>query len=728
MIFLLNTTKSNFLDAALDMARVKKPRGILLLVFVFLIIVFLPNLTHASFIGASAVDRPGSTLSNGLVAHWTFDGSDMINNVADVSGNSNHGRFIGFTSTSSVQVAGPVGQAFKFDGVSNHYVSVPASVTDFSTSDFSISFWAKFGQAETPNRGVMYKGTYGTRGWGIWRSGGGSGTLSLATKITGGAGYNKSITVDKYPKDEWAHFVWVVDRDNTANSKVYVNGVSQTTTGSIIGVTAMEDIDSLMLGGWSYADEAYFPMDDVRLYSRVLSDSEIRQLYNQNVSKIAATPPKVSSTGLNSGLVGHWTFDGKDLINNVADRSGNGNNGYMTGFTSTSTAVNVGTLGQSLKFDGSNDVVDVKTPASLQISNATISARFKTSNAGSSYRGIILKTRRFNIFLKDNKLAVYDWNVGDAYVSSGTYNDNRWHLVNVVFQTGITNGSSIYVDGQLLGNFTWNVYASGDCYVSIGAQDTNCAGSMGSNFNGLLDDVRVYNRTLSATEIEQLYNQSATKFAATPPKQSSTGLNSGLVGYWTFDGKDLINNVADRSGTGNNGYMTGFTSTSSAVVAGKFGQALYFSGASNSYINVGQNSSLSLGTADFTISFWLNRTPDSCGWIFSNKFQLFYDSSCAIFTFRKSGGTETKISSLPTVNMWVNVIIRRSSGTMTAYYDGVSKTLSAGGTNNDDISNSTLDLYFGHNTNALKSKIDEIRIYSRALSATEIMQLYNMGR
>lgn len=260
---------------------------------------------------------------------------------------------------------------------------------------------------------------------------------------------------------------------------------------------------------------------------------------NINAFTIGKPITIIPSNSLNSGLVGWWTLDGKNLINNVSDTSGNNNHGYMRNFTSTSTAVDMGVIGQSLKLDGSDDIVDIKTPASLLITNATISTRFKTSNAGSSYRGLITKARRFNVFLKDNKLAVFDWNVGDAYLSGGTYNDNKWHTVTVTFQTGVTNGSSIYVDGQFLSNFTWNVYASGNCYVAIGGQDTNCAGLLGSNFNGLLDDARVWNRILSASEVKQIHNQGASKISSVISGLPSTGINSGLLGYWTLDGNKI---------------------------------------------------------------------------------------------------------------------------------------------------------------------------------------------
>ena len=77
-------------------------------------------------------------------------------------------------------------------------------------------------------------------------------------------------------------------------------------------------------------------------------------------------------------------------------------------------------------------------------------------------------------------------------------------------------------------------------------------------FDGSLDDVRIYNRTLSASEVKQLYLQgSSLKQNITPRKGTNTGtysLDSGLVGHWTFDGKDTAwnsNTTQDKSGQGN---------------------------------------------------------------------------------------------------------------------------------------------------------------------------------
>ena len=104
---------------------------------------------------------------------------------------------------------------------------------------------------------------------------------------------------------------------------------------------------------------------------------------------------------------------------------------------------------------------------------------------------------------------------------------------------------------------------------------------------GQIDDVRIYNRALSAAEILNLYRAGSAKVNVSNTAATANGggnLANGLVGgWWTFDGKNMINNVADSSGNGNNGDMIGFTSTSSAVVPGKLGQALKFNGV-NQYV------------------------------------------------------------------------------------------------------------------------------------------------
>jgi hypothetical protein len=98
------------------------------------------------------------------------------------------------------------------------------------------------------------------------------------------------------------------------------------------------------------------------------------------------------------------------------------------------------------------------------------------------------------------------------------------------------------------------------------------------------------------------------------------GLNSGLVGFWSFNQGNMAGTVAyDSSGNGNNGTLTnGPTRT-----IGKIGQSLTFNGASDQYVNAGSASSLddieTQGGGGFTLSAWIyprSNGQNNAGYIF----------------------------------------------------------------------------------------------------------------
>jgi hypothetical protein len=89
---------------------------------------------------SSANLQTGSTLSDGLVGLWTFDGGDVTTVVADRSGQNNNGYFYG-GATSSAKIIGKLGQALNFDGTSN---AVVTSSMDMPGQQISASFWGKF--------------------------------------------------------------------------------------------------------------------------------------------------------------------------------------------------------------------------------------------------------------------------------------------------------------------------------------------------------------------------------------------------------------------------------------------------------------------------------------------------------------------------------------------------------------------------------------------------------
>ena len=75
---------------------------------------------------------------------------------------------------------------------------------------------------------------------------------------------------------------------------------------------------------------------------------------------------------------------------------------------------------------------------------------------------------------------------------------------------------------------SFSAFISPDTYRTLGVGQSGDAVWLGK-----IHDVRVYNRALSATEIKQLYNLGAANVG-----HSNAMISNGLVGYWTFDGKD----------------------------------------------------------------------------------------------------------------------------------------------------------------------------------------------
>ena len=179
-------------------------------------------------------------------------------------------------------------------------------------------------------------------------------------------------------------------------------------------------------------------------------------------------------------------------------------------------------------------------------------------------------------------------------------------------------------------------------------------------------------------------------------------LNTGLVGWWTFDGPKMLTNVADSSGQGNNGYLQGQTSTT--TVPGKLGQALSFDG-SNDYVDRGTGP-----TSVNTIAFWV------------------YSKTTTEYFINLTSTTDY---------IWLNAGTVTATGLVdpTIYVNGVvSSTLSANQWQHVVVTTGTaenasnFDIGRTQDANYLEGNIDDVRVYSRALSAGEIQQLYNMGR
>lgn len=198
------------------------------------------------------------------------------------------------------------------------------------------------------------------------------------------------------------------------------------------------------------------------------------------------------------GLTAHWTFDGGDLITNVKDASGQGNNGFLVGFTSTSSAVSLGMLGQALSFNGSTQYISTSytVPALSSGTSFTWSAWMKL-NSGNSNTVVILGFRNGATWVKLTPTA---FEYGSGSLMSHSIPTGSWvHIVIVKSGSNFTyyqNGASIATasnSGSVVSH-TFFIGADPDF-------------SSDGKFSGTVDDVRVYGRALSAAEVTQMYQQ-----------------------------------------------------------------------------------------------------------------------------------------------------------------------------------------------------------------------------
>ena len=228
---------------------------------------------------------------------------------------------------------------------------------------------------------------------------------------------------------------------------------------------------------------------------------------------------------LSRGLVGCWLFNER-TGNKAFDLSGNANRGTLTNMASPPTAVSgwcPSKFGGGLAFDGSDDYVDCGNDASLNFERTdkfTISAWIKTSQdayqsiytkmeGSTPYRGVIFAVYS-GAFETNGKLVfvIRNNNVGNNHLwghSTNTVIDGNQHFVQLSYDgSSSISGVKLYIDGyeEILTSTQDNLSDTIQTAINanIGARNASTF-----FFNGTIDQARIYNRALSATEIKQIY-------------------------------------------------------------------------------------------------------------------------------------------------------------------------------------------------------------------------------
>jgi hypothetical protein len=240
------------------------------------------------------------------------------------------------------------------------------------------------------------------------------------------------------------------------------------------------------------------------------------------ITAIALTMSHPTHADITSGLVAYYPFNG-----NANDASGNGNNGTVYG--ATLTADRFGNANSAYSFNGVDSIIRVTDNIILQPERITIAA-WINANSPQGWARIVDKYRYnskegYNlIFFPNNNAIRFDiWGSDNNPYSTDTVTtveNNHWHHIAVTYDNSITK---IFYDGILENTITINTPIKHSArYLSIGnGFDDNLSWP----FSGNIDEVRIYNRALTAAEITELYQEGTTKQLTI----TKTGTGNGTV-------------------------------------------------------------------------------------------------------------------------------------------------------------------------------------------------------
>jgi len=264
-----------------------------------------------------------------------------------------------------------------------------------------------------------------------------------------------------------------------------------------------------------------------------------------------------SSSGVNNvkfippdtGLLGHWKMDEpwwNGTPGEVHDSSGNGNNGRGNNFITTT----VGKFGNAGDFDGLTKYLTIFDHPTLEMgaSDFSVGCWFKT---GTMANQMLIDKKHGStggFILRTCGNGTIEYSIEDVTVETNNwvplnYDDNQWHHVMMVRDYG--NKLYLFFDGEEQDNIQDN---TGPLIDSTKNLLFGCRNSpWGQIFNGQIDEVRLFNRHLSHTEVHNIYLNCM-------PKGIYSNLGHGVS--LNHSNNNVINNISISYNNGSGVYLT----------------------------------------------------------------------------------------------------------------------------------------------------------------------------
>jgi hypothetical protein len=641
------------------------------------------------------VDRPGWVSGNDIVFIITGSPGDVRD--ADSWDTNN----------------GPGAATLDFD-----YTTDSATTYDSSTNGFN-------GTPTSTSETSWVPGKYGS-------------ALSLdgtADYIDIGTGPTKVNTIEfwVYPTTTSEHFIdldgsnyisassGTVSATGFSSPTIYVNGVVSTTIVANqwqhIAVTTetAENATDLDIGRLEGTDFLSGIIDDVRIYNYARTSGQIIEDMNAG-HPLGGSPI--------SSMVGYWALD--ELSGQTANDRGFGNNPATLGTSSSAEAADPTwqtpencKINGCLYMDGdghiepgqgvNNDDLDIAGNLSFSfwfnadtvVNDAHMLHTGETGSETEADNDLYLikwDTTSGNDleYCHENSTGTDNCNIFDVNLSTSTW----YHLA--VTRDVSANTVKLFIDGHLRGTYDYTNDPTGGSggETRFGSNDDG-----GNDFTGYMDEIKIYNATLTPAQILIDLNAGSAINFGTGTVEGATAYGGPggdpPVGWWKFDENTGTSTTADSSGNGFTGTLTSITENS--WIPGKYGSALQLDGAAD-FVDIGTGPSTVR-----TISFWTY--PETTT-------EYFIDLNGSDYLSASSGTLDYTGDASETI--YVNGV---SSTTLTAdTWQHITVVLSA------DDNASDLDIGRIETVGLLEGRIDEVKIYDYALNQAQISYDYNRGR
>ena len=202
------------------------------------------------------------------------------------------------------------------------------------------------------------------------------------------------------------------------------------------------------------------------------------------------------------GLVGHWGFDEGDG-NAMKDTSKSGHAGVISGAKRTK-----GVLGSALEFNGVHDFANVRSPESGLVDKAVSVEAWIQSTGNNVNANLVFagpESLDFGIWLQGGRFFAGIWNSDGTQcsaISPSGPTPGQWYHVAMTFDFNGDKTVKLYIDGKLTctNAAVGTAIKSAHTTIDIGGRTPNA-----SYFNGIIDDVKIFNRALNIVEIRKSY-------------------------------------------------------------------------------------------------------------------------------------------------------------------------------------------------------------------------------